>query len=109
MLSQLELVKHHSKSNVSMEQTGKKFHTKKIFYPTQTIRNTITKDFKKDHKRDPSELDMKLEEVKRNKEMMEEFKVKDKELRETASKCKRMIESYKVRVSLSRKLSMRRL
>lgn len=39
---------------------------------------------------------MKLEEVRRNKEIFEAYRLKDKELRETASKCKRMIESFKV-------------
>lgn len=40
--------------------------------------------------------------------MVEEYRIKDKQLKEIAGKCKRMIESYKVMVILDRKLSTRR-
>ena len=84
LLDQLSMIKHQSKSQESLGATKQKFTSKinrKEYNPTTTIRNdsfgmkTIRQ---KSNKNDKSDLDFKIEEVKRNKELLETVKVKEK-------------------------------
>lgn len=113
LLGQVGMAKHQSRSQESLAATRQKFSNRlnsREFNPTATLRNDSfgMKTLRQKSKKDKSDLDFKIEEVKRNKELQEAYKIKEKELRDTASRCKRMIEDYKVPLHLSRGRSTRR-
>ena len=75
------MTKHQSKSQESLTATRQKFtfrNNSKEYLPANTIRNESfgMKTIRPKNKIEKSDLDFKIEEVKRNKELQEEYRIK---------------------------------
>ena len=99
LMAKEDMQHHSSKSNlIPLLSPEKQKRTTSNFNKTKDSSLAMLKTRGKSNgfKDEKSEVAIRLDEAKRNKEMLELYKEKDKELREMASGCKAMISQFQV-------------